>query len=70
MNTLEWVEECKYISDQTERVKGGFPGKEFNYDTECFRNYCRMQINTATREGFHDSAEYIQQCLDDIEGLS
>jgi hypothetical protein len=70
MNTLEWVKECQYISDQTQRVKGGFPGKEFNYATECFRRYCRMQHAQAIKEEAYDSAEYIEQCLNDIEGLS
>lgn len=67
---LEWSKECTYISDQTQQVKAGFPGKEFNYDTNCFRRYCLIQKALSKRQGFLDSAEYIQHCLDDIERLS
>ncbi len=64
MNGFEWSRECIYIGDVTD--KRGVV-QEMNYDLDTFIRYCRMQRDTATREGFHDSAQYIQHCLDDLE---
>lgn len=63
MTDSEWVGECAYIQRRTERRKFGL---EFNNDIACFIRYCIMQRDTATREGYHDSAAYIQHCIDDM----
>lgn len=58
-----WREECNYIERVTaERGKV----REMNYDRATFVRYCEMQRDAATREGFHDTATYIQHCLDDL----
>ena len=64
MFARQWVQECEYISRVTERN-----GKvsEFNYDPSCFARYCRMMAGKAEKQGFYDSAEYIQQCADELE---
>jgi len=61
---LDWVAECKYISDTTDK-HGDV--REFNHDPACFIRYCKMQRDGATREGHHDAATYIQECIDDME---
>jgi hypothetical protein len=67
MNTLEWSQECKFISDTVSSVCNGSPVPEnFNSDSACLARYLEMQRNAATREGFHDSAQYIQHCADDL----
>ena len=64
-----WREECNYISGVTSDTGGVEPG--FNNDAHCFIRYCQMQRDTATRDGFHDAAQYIQHCVDDIyEGMT
>jgi hypothetical protein len=63
MNANDWREECNYISDVTDK-RGNV--KEMNYDKATFVRYCEMQRDVATREGFHDTAQYIQHCLDDL----
>jgi len=63
MNAMQWVDECKYIDSVVCKI---VPLTSFNNDWECFKRYCTMQRDTATREGFHDSAQYIQHVLDDL----
>jgi hypothetical protein len=62
-NTLLWQQECIYIARVTD-VRGNVP--EMNHDCATFVRYCEMQRDAATREGFHDSAQYIQHCIDDL----
>lgn len=70
MTDFEWQEECRYIQGATDALlsKGARCPQmsSFNYDRACFTRYLVMQRDSATREGFHDSAQYIQHCLDDI----
>jgi hypothetical protein len=66
MDALEWTKECAFISNATDEAKRGKIGLEFNGDLACLRRYCEMQRNTAIREAFYDSAEYIQHCIDDL----
>lgn len=61
-----WREECDYISDVTDD-KDNIP-LTFHRDRDCFKRYCEMQRNTAVRDGLDDSAQYIQHCIDDLEG--
>jgi hypothetical protein len=61
--TMHWVQECQYIAQVTEK-KGDVPA--MNRDLPTFIRYCEMQRDTASREGFDDSAQYIQHCLDDL----
>lgn len=63
MTDLEWVFECRYISDVTDK-KGRV--QEMNYETATFVVYCKMQRDTAQREGRFDTVTYIQQCIDDL----
>lgn len=65
MTLMEWVEECKYIAEQTEPFVNGVGPSEFENVAQ-FRRYCELQRDTARREGFHDAEEYIQQCIDDL----
>lgn len=65
MTCGEWVAECAYISDVTDK-RGNV--REMNYDHATFLRYCEMQRDRATREGMHDSAQYIQHCIDDLKG--
>ncbi len=65
MNANDWREECSYITEQTEPFVRGYGPSEFA-DRAQFLRYCTMQRNSATREGFHDSAAYIQHCIDDM----
>lgn len=58
-----WREECNYIAAVTDK-KGRVPA--MNNSTATFRRYCEMQRNTAEREGFFDTATYIQECIDDL----
>lgn len=60
----EWAQECNYISIAT-MAQGKL--REFNNDTACFRRYCEMQRNAAEKAGFHDTATYIQECIDDLK---
>jgi hypothetical protein len=68
-----WVDECQYISCRTETFmraerlgrKAHVP--EMKNDPEVFLRYCRMQKAMAEREGKHDSAQYIQHCIDELE---
>jgi hypothetical protein len=72
MTDFDWSRECDYISHVTDkclRTAGGEQHpemKSFNFDKACFVRYCEMQRNAAERDGKHDSAEYIQHCLDDL----
>lgn len=63
----QWREECAYISRVTDQ-RGNVA--EMNHSAEVFRDYLRMQQEAATREGFHDAAEYIGHCLDDMESAN
>lgn len=64
---FDWVAECTYISNVTDK-RGNVP--EMNRDKATFIRYCEMQQASATRAGFHDTAEYIGHCLDDLRGES
>lgn len=66
MNTLNWKNECIFIGDATTRALAGNTDVAFNRDIQCFRRYCVMQRDTATREGVHDAAQYIDHCIDDL----
>ena len=61
---FEWQAECRYISDVTDK-KGNVP--EMNNDKATFIRYCEMQLADAERQGFYDTATYIQHCLDDLK---
>lgn len=63
MNDFEWTQECAYIARVT-NVRGNV--SEMNYDLPTFLRYCEMQRDVAAREGFHDTALYIQECIDDL----
>lgn len=65
MTAFDWAQECAYIARVTDK-RGNV--KEMNYDLPTFVRYCEMQRNAATREGRHDSATYIQECLDELKG--
>jgi hypothetical protein len=58
-----WQAECGYISLIADKQG---KTKEFNFDTDCFLRYCEMQRDQAEKQGFFDSAEYIQHCIDDL----
>lgn len=60
-----WREECEYISSVTDKLGNV---KEMNYNLNTFLRYCKMQRDRAEHEGFYDSAQYIQHCIDDLEG--
>ena len=68
----EWRDECNYISQATTDALSGRPSQirrgleNFNNDRACFVRYCEMQRNCATSDGRHDSAQYIQHCIDDL----
>jgi hypothetical protein len=66
MNSLEWSNECRFIADATDRILTGNVDAAFNGDIEFFRQYCAIQMHRATVEGFDDSAQYIQHCIDDL----
>lgn len=67
MNANQWREECVYISETvTSALAGSDPLSSFNGDPAALVRYCEMQRDTATREGFHDSAQYIDHCIDDM----
>lgn len=68
MGLIEWREECVYVQETTDSLLAGTePLALFNGDPSCFLRYCYMQRNAAARESFHDSAQYIQHCIDDME---
>ena len=58
-----WTGECRYISAVTDK-KGNV--REMNFDKATFVRYCEMQRDSAERNGFYDSATYIQHCIDDL----
>lgn len=69
----EWREECNYIAHQTDTV--GAHGvrrcernPSFGHDKQCFLDYCVMQRECAERDGVPDAAQYIQHCIDDLQG--
>lgn len=61
---FEWSQECTYISNVTDK-RGNVA--EMNRDKSVFVTYCEMQRDAATRDGQHDAATYIQECLDDLQ---
>lgn len=63
-NEFEWSQECDYISRVTDK-QGRV--REMGYSRDTFIAYCEMQRECATRDGRHDSATYIQHCLDDLK---
>lgn len=64
-NPMHWVNECNYISDVTSNN-----GKcvKMNNDKDTFIRYCTMQQQQAEKNGFFDAVEYIQQCIDELQG--
>lgn len=67
MNASEWRDECAHISNLVASVtRSGNVPAEFNGDPACLARYLEMQRNSATREGFHVLAGYIQECADDL----
>lgn len=64
-SAFDWSQECAYISRVTD-ARGNV--KEMNFDKATFIRYCEMQRDAAARAGRHDSAEYIQHCIDDLKG--
>lgn len=71
---FDWSRECEYISHVTDKCLRTDRGEKhpemrnFNFDRACFIRYCEMQRTSATRDGHHDSAQYIQHCIDDLQG--
>ena len=63
MKLSDWVDECRYIARVTDK-QGSV--REMNNDKATFIRYCEMMRDQAEREGFFDSALYIQECLDDL----
>lgn len=69
---MRWAKECGYIADVVAVAIGQLTPNEhinltpFHYDHLVLRRYAVMQRNAARREGFHDTAEYIEQCLGDL----
>ena len=61
---MEWVEECKYC-DRVAEKKGKI--SNFNFDTDCFIRYLKMQSDAAIKEGFFDSSEYLLQIVEDMK---
>lgn len=61
--TAQWASECGYISKITD-MRGQVVA--MNNCKATFIRYCEMQKASATRQGFHDSATYIQHCIDDL----
>jgi hypothetical protein len=73
MDCSEWREERNFVSKQMEKIGTEgvrrFPRNgAFNYSKTCFLGYCEMQRATTLRQGFDDSAQYIQHCIDDLNG--
>lgn len=64
--TIFWQRECTYISEASEQ-RGEVPEMQPG-GKETFIRYCEMQRDAAQREGYDDSAQYIQHCLDDLKG--
>lgn len=60
---FEWQQECRYI-DRVADVKGVV--SEMSHDTATFVRYCEMQRDSATKDGQHDAAQYIQHVIDDL----
>jgi len=69
---FEWTQECAYISNITDKCMHTPDGVQhrvmhgFNYDKEFLIRYCDMQRQCATRDGKHDSATFIQHCINDL----
>ncbi len=66
MKLSEWVEECKYLTEQAEPFVRGWGPSEFE-DKAQFIRYCTMQRNSAAREKFYDVEQYIEHILDDLQ---
>lgn len=62
--TNHWREECNFCAGLAEK-KGRV--KAMNYDTATFVRYLEMQRDTAAREGYDDSATYLQEIIDDMK---
>lgn len=67
MNANEWREECAYISRLADK-RGNVP--EMNHSLDVAIRYAEMQQAKATREGFHDAATHIGECLDDMKEVN
>lgn len=74
MNAQEWKDECAYIKGTTKKFKLAHitdmvpDVPEMNYDVDTFIRYCKMQRDSALREGFGDVVDAIQLCIDDLGG--
>lgn len=63
----EWQEECRWI-DRAAMERGRI--KSMNYDTTVFIRYCKMQRDSARRDGQFDAEQYIQHIINDLESAS
>jgi hypothetical protein len=69
---FDWSRECDYINYTTLDALSKWPATikkalaNFSGDRYCLVRYCEMQRDCATRDGHHDSAQYIQHCIDDL----
>lgn len=71
----EWAHECAYISDTTDamlvRAEAQIDGVEPKLaapwpDIDLFVSYCAMMKSLAKRQGFHEAAIRIGDCLDNL----
>ena len=69
-----WQKECAYISQVTDNVLHGSASDKrrtlvnFSNNVDTLIRYCEMQRDFATKDGFFDSAQYIDHCIDDLKG--
>jgi hypothetical protein len=69
-----WVNECAFISQVTDNVLHGSASdkyrtlESFSGNVDTLIRYCEMQRDFATKDGFFDSAQYIDHCIDDLKG--
>jgi len=70
-----WQKECAYISQVTDNVLRGSASDKratlanFSGSTDTLIRYCEMQRDFAEKDGFFDSAQYIDHCIDDLKGI-
>lgn len=72
--TAYWQEECRYIAGVLALERCGVHASEVAVardlrDPQVFLRYCALQRDAAALEGYHDSATYIGECMDDLETL-
>lgn len=72
MGDQEWQLECAYISNTTDKFIDAARAdriadvREMNCCVRTFISYCEMQRNAAAAAGRHDTATYIEHCIDDL----